>query len=195
LIRRRIVAGLLLALLGNGSATAGDDKAIVKGGAVTGVAAVNVAAGNGNQQVNAGVISSSADLARALALIVQSTGDTRDSTGKLIATVAPDSFANSHGWIAINGTAGSGNQQANLAIIALGTNGAALSDTALSQARAPHEPTAGPETGAAAHERSVAIGGGAFANSSGLVQVNLIGGDRNSSANILTLSASAGVNQ
>ena len=195
MIIRRIVAGLLLASLANGAVAAGDDKAAVKGGAVTGVATINVAAGNGNQQVNAGVISSSADLARALASVVQSTGDSPDSTGKLVATVAADSFANSHGWLAINGTAGSGNQQANLAIIAFGTNGAALSDTVLSQARAPHEPTAGPEIEAAAHDRSVAIGGGAFANSSGLVQVNLIGGDRNSSANILTLSASAGVNQ
>ena len=68
-----------------------------------------------------------------------------------------------------------------------------MSDTALSQARASHEPTGGPDSGAL-QDRTVAIGDGAFANSSGLVQVSLIGGDRNSSANIFALAASAGAN-
>ena len=193
MILLRIFAGLLLALLGSSAATAGDDKVTVGGGAIVGVGGVNVAAGNSNQQANEGVISSSGDIAAALAMLSQSTGDAPDSAGKLNASIAPDSFAHSQGWLAVNGAAGSGNQQANLAIIALGINGAALSDTTLSQARAPHEPTGEAGTGAAAQDRTVAIGGGAFANSSGLVQVNLVGGDRNSSANILTLAASAGV--
>ena len=189
----RTFVGLLVALLASSAATAGNDKVTVQGGSIVGVGTVNAAAGNLNQQVNAGVISSSGDFSTAFGMLSQSLGDVPDSTGKLVATVAPDSFAQSQGWLAVNGTAGSGNQQANLAIIALGVNGAALSDTALSQARAPHEPTGSPDTEAAAPDSSVAIGHGAFANSSGLVQVNLIGGDRNSSANILTLSASAGV--
>ena len=190
---RRILAGVVVALLASGAATAGNDKVTIEGGSVTGVATVNAAAGSVNQQVNAGVISSSGDFASAIGMLSQSMGDVPDSTGKLVATVAPDSFAHSQGWVAVNGAAGSGNQQANLAIIAIGINGAALSDMALSQARAPHEPTGDPETEAAPPDRSVAIGRGAFANSSGLVQVNLIGGDRNSSANVLTLAASAGV--
>jgi hypothetical protein len=154
---------------------------------------VNVAAGNINQQANAALIASGGTSVN-FATIFQTTGDMPDSVGRLSATVAPDSFAGSSGWLAINGVAGSGNQQANLALIALGTTGAAMSDTALSQARASHEPTGGPDERAAAHDHSVAIGGGAFANSSGLVQVSLIGGDRNSSANILALSASVGAN-
>lgn len=192
MIRISILAGLLLAVAG--AASAADDNVTIQGGSVTGTGTVNVAAGNINQQANAALIASGG-VATDLAAVTQQMGDAADSAGSLSATVAGGSFAGSSGWLAINGAAGSGNQQANLAVIALGTTGAAMSDTALSQARASHEPTGGPDSGAAASDRSVAIGGGAFANSSGLVQVSLIGGDRNSSANILALSASAGANR
>ena len=176
-----------------GAARAGDDSATIHGGTMSGAGAVNVAAGNGNQQTNAGLISIG-DLTQTLATVWQSTGDAPDSQGPLGATIAPDSFVGSTGWLAVNGAAGSGNQQANLAIFALGTTGVALSDTALSQARASHEPTGSPDTGAAVDDRSAAIGDRSFANSSGLVQVSLIGGDRNSSANIFALTSSAGAN-
>ncbi|HEX5239146.1 MAG TPA: hypothetical protein VFW39_11875 [Sphingomicrobium sp.] len=193
MIGRAFVVGALLAAFANGGARAGDDTVTIAGGKVNGAATVNVAAGNTNQQANAGLIATGGDSA-ALAILSQKMGDVPDSNGRLSATIAPGSFAGSSGWLAVNGAAGAGDQQANLAIIALGTTGAALSDAALSQARASHEPTGGPGTGAVAGDRSVAIGDGAFANSSGLVQVSLIGGDRNSSANIFALSASAGAN-
>jgi hypothetical protein len=183
----------MVALLASGSAGAQADSATVQGGSVTGVGIVNVAAGNSNQQVNAALISAG-DNALGFASVVQNTGDAPDSNGRVFASVAPGAFAGSAGWLAINGAAGSGNQQANIAVIALGTTGAALGDTALSQARASHEPTGGPDEQDVANDRSVAIGDGAFANSSGLVQVSLIGGDRNSSANIFTLAGSASVN-
>lgn len=191
MIRRFLSVAATLSILAGGAAQAASDTVTVQGGTVSGSGTVNVAAGNTNQQTNAAVIASGG-AASALATVTQSMGDAADSTGKLAATVAPSSFAGSSGWLAINGAAGSGNQQANLAIIALGTTGAAMSDTALSQARASHEPTGGPDRGAAANDRTVAIGDGAFADSSGLVQVSLIGGDRNSSANILALTATAG---
>jgi hypothetical protein len=191
LSRSSLLAGLVLAFSLTGVARAGDGNATINGGTISGAATVNVAAGNANQQTNAALISSGKVTAD-VALVGQSTDYTADSQGPLGASIAPDSFGGSNGWLAINGVAGSGNQQANLAIIALGTTGAALSDTALSQARASHEPTAGPDTGAAGNDRSVSIGNGAFANSSGLVQVSLIGGDRNSSANVFALSSMAG---
>jgi hypothetical protein len=193
LIRPPLLAAAFISLASAGVARAADDSVVIKGGTVTGTGTVNVAAGNTNQQANAAVIASGGVAAQA-ATVVQSMDDARDSGGALSATVAPGSFAGSSGWLAINGAAGSGNQQANLALIALGMTGAAMSDTALSQSRASHEPTGGPEGGATSNERSVAIGGGAFANSSGLVQVSLIGGDRNSSANIFALSGSTGAN-
>lgn len=183
----------MVALLAAGSAGAQADTATVQGGSVSGAGNVNVAAGDSNQQINAAILSIGGN-SIGIASVAQTTGDAPDSKGRLVANIAPGTFAGSAGWLAINGVAGSGNQQANIAVIALGTTGAALGDTALSQARASHEPTGGPDGQAAKQDRSVAIGDGAFANSSGLVQVSLIGGDRNSSANILTLAAAASVN-
>ena len=189
----RPVLAALLAIVAASGARAGDDSVNVQGGAVTGTGTVNVAAGNINQQANAALIASGG-FASDFASVNQTMDDAASSNGSLAATIAPESFAGSSGWLAINGAAGSGNQQANLAIFALGMTGAALSDTALSQSRASHGPTGGPEKEVASGDRSVAIGNGAFASSSGLIQVSLIGGDRNSSANIFALSGSTGAN-
>ncbi|MCL6729965.1 hypothetical protein [Sphingomonas hankyongi] len=162
-------------------------SAQVESGSVSGVAGVNVAAGNFNQQANVGGIALG-DIAVAVPSVRQSTSPTPDSAGSLNAGIGPNSFAGSSGWIAVNGVAGSGNQQANIAAIAFGMKGVALADAALSQTRAPNGPAGGSEKPGAVAERSTAIGEGAFANSSGLVQVSLIGGDRNSSANTFALS-------
>ena len=197
--RAGLLAGAALALAAasppppppvSGSAFA--DTVDIRAGKVTGTALINVAAGNSNQQANAGVLASSQGHSRALITVGQEAGDSPDSAGGVATKIDSDSFAGSAGWLAINGAAGSGNQQANIATIAIGMTGAALSDTALSQARASHEPTGNPDEEGVAHERSVAIGSGAFANSTGLVQVSLIGGDRNSSANTFALSATGG---
>jgi hypothetical protein len=189
--RGTFLAALVLGVSVSSTARAGDGTVTIQGGKITGAGTLNVAAGNQNQQTNAALISSGA-IASPKVVVGQETDYAGNTDGLLGASIAADSFSDSTGWLAINGAAGSGNQQANLAIIALGTTGAALSDTALSQARASHEPTAGPDTGTAVNDRSVAIGAGAFADSSGLVQVSLIGGDRNTSANIFALSSSAG---
>jgi hypothetical protein len=193
LIARRL---LLIALCAAAvdPARAADSSVTVQGGATSGVAAINLAAGNLNQQANSGVIAATGSAAGG-AGISQTLDAVPGSASALAANIAPGSFAGSSGWLAINAAAGSGNQQANLAIIALGTTGAAMSDTALSQARASNGPTGGPGMEAVEDDRSAAIGDGAFANSDGLVQVSLIGGDRNTSANVFALAASAGAGQ
>lgn len=163
-------------------------------GKTSGVANVNVAAGNGNQQVNVGIIASGN-----AASVVGATAQHIDSLGvsggnPATAVLAPGAFAGSSGWLAINGAAGSENQQANVALIAFGIEGRAVADAMLSQTRASHEPTGNPAGDPTSPERNVAIGPGAFENSSGLVQLSLIGGDRNSSANVFALSVSGGAN-
>lgn len=163
----------------------------IQSGRISGAGGVNAAAGSFNQQLNAGAIALG-DIAVAVPEVVQRTDQAPDSAGALAASIAPGSFAGSSGWLAVNGAAGSGNQQANIAAIAFGTTGAALADTALSQTRAPHGPAGSSGKTEAAANRSTAIGEGAFADSSGLVQVSLIGGDRNSSANTFALSISEG---
>jgi hypothetical protein len=95
--------------------------------------------------------------------------------------------------IAVNLAAGSDNQQANLAIVAIGLEGRAATDAMLSQTRASSEP-GGDLKVAAVGNYATDISPGAFAGSSGLVQVSLVGGERNTSANVFALTVAESVN-
>lgn len=196
----QLCAGIFMSALATGGALAqlaspieNPQSVIVEGsGPTSGVANVNAAAGNNNQQVNLGVIASG-DAALAVGAAIQHLDISEAGIGNpASALVSPGAFAGSSGWIAVNGAAGSENQQANLALIAFGIEGRAVADAMLSQTRASQEPTGSPVIDPGNPERSVAIGSGAFENSSGLVQLSLIGGDRNSSANVFALSVSGG---
>lgn len=156
----------------------------------SGLRQLNAAAGSRNQQLNLGVIALG-DVAVATASAVQ-IADNPVLAGDHAASVAiaDGAFADSHGLTAVNAAAGSDNQQANVALIAIGLEGQVIADAVLMQTRASHEPSE--EQGAAAPERSVTMGQGAFANSSGIIQVSLIGGARNSSANLAVLTVQAG---
>lgn len=165
------------------------DEVSINGGGSAGVTTVNAAAGNNNQQLNSGTLargSSGSSTASAWQHLDSSGGPSGDST----AAIAPGAFAGSSGWLAINGASGNDNQQANIAAFAFGIEAGAAADILLSQTRASQEPAGRPDGAAVEPERSVAIGAGAFENSSGLVQVSLIGGDRNTSANSFALSVS-----
>lgn len=156
----------------------------------SGLRQLNVAAGSRNQQLNLGVIALG-DVAVATATAAQIADNPAfaDDHAASVA-IADGAFADSHGFTAVNAAAGSDNQQANVALIAIGLEGRVIADAVLMQTRASHEP--GEEQGAAAPERSVTMGQGAFANSSGIIQVSLIGGARNSSANLAVLTVQAG---
>jgi hypothetical protein len=156
----------------------------------SGLRQLNAAAGSRNQQLNLGAIALG-DLAIATASVAQiadnpALGDDRAAS----VAIADGAFADSHGLTAVNAAAGSDNQQANVALIAIGLEGRVIADAVLMQTRASHEPSE--EQGATAPERSVTLGHGAFANSSGIIQVSLIGGARNSSANLAVLTVQAG---
>jgi len=102
-------------------------------------------------------------------------------------TIEGGAFAGTNGLTSINITAGSQNQMANLALLAIGNSGA-MSDQLLEQSRAPIEPTGGNPEGALPANDRIAIGETAFGEGSGLIQVNLIGGEGNTSANTFALS-------
>lgn len=160
-------------------------------GPTSGVANVNSAAGNNNQQVNLGVVATG-DNASAIGAATQHLDGPQGGGNPAAVAVSSGAFAGSSGWIAVNGAAGSENQQANVALIAFGIEGRAVADAMLSQTRASQEPAGSPAGDLATPERNVAIGPDAFESSSGLVQLSLIGGDRNSSANVFALSVSGG---
>lgn len=152
--------------------------------------AVNVVAGDSNQQLS--------DAAIAIgdyAVTVQTTGQfmarTPDADRTTLLDVGPDAFSNNTGLVSVNLTSGTQNQSANLAALTIGNSGV-VSDQMLAQASAPTGPAGLSAEGLDTPNDAIAISESAFGGNSGLVQINLIGGERNSSANTFALSVSAG---
>lgn len=162
-------------------------------GGFDGVRHLNIAAGNKNQQANHAAIAAG-DFAINTAIVSQS-GDTEQAEAgrNYSAQIGADAFADSHGLTAINIVAGSGNQQANLALITTGLEGRVATSALLSQTRASSQPL-GESDPAAAADYTARIDPSAFRDSSGIVQVSLIGGTGNTSANVAVLSVEAGAN-
>jgi hypothetical protein len=154
---------------------------------------VNAAAGDLNQQVNSAALAIG-DTAIATNVVTQHLGDnTVSESDAQSATITGTAFSNSHGAIAVNGVAGSENQQANLAAISIGIEGTAVSLDMLSQTRSSQQPAGFQnEPDSAAHAE---IGPDAFAQSSGLLQVILTAGDDNKVANLFALSITEGADQ
>jgi len=153
---------------------------------------VNAAAGVFNQQVNAGVITNGDELSYGINTVKQNleANTVNGTSGPQEALISGDSFAGATGAIAVNGVAGVENQQANLFTIGIGIEGRTLTLEALSQTRASQEPAGSPDEPAVA--KTADIGSQAFTDASGLVQVNLTAGERNSSANLFALTLTGG---
>lgn len=159
-----------------------------QGAGHSGRLAVNIAAGSLNQQASSAIIAIG-DVALAHGSIVQH-GEAADANHATQIILGPGAFSGSTGLASINITAGSQNQSANLAAMTIGRTGA-LSDLLLAQTRAPIEPSGGPTLAATGPNDVISIDEDAFGNGSGLFQTNLIGGERNSSANTFSLTVSA----
>lgn len=162
-------------------------------GGFDGVRQLNIAAGDGNQQANIASVAAG-DFAINTATVSQVTDQSEPEEGRAYsARISGDAFAGSHGLTAINIAAGSGNQQANLTLITTGLEGQVASTALLSQTRASSEPH-GVNGPSEASEYTAQIDPTAFGNSSGIVQVSLIGGTGNTSANVAVLSMEVGTN-
>jgi hypothetical protein len=178
---------LLLAVCLAAPAIAQDNRVTLGGGQVQGVGTINVTAGSGNAQANAGILAEGAQ-AQTIGTIAQQNDQASTNSETARAAILDGAFSRSTGWVAVSGSAGHDNQQANIAAIAIGIEAGAAGDILLSQTRASQEPAGRPGRPAATGDRLADIGDEAFAGSSGLVQVSLIGGDRNTSANSFALS-------
>ena len=154
--------------------------------ASSGRIAVNIAAGDNNQQLGDAVIAIG-DIALVTETVAQRLSGPSPTDHITNITVEDGAFAGTNGLTSINITAGSQNQMANLAVLAIGNSGA-MSDQLLEQTRAPIEPKGGIPEGALPSNDRIAVGDTAFGNGNGLIQVNLIGGEGNSSANTFALS-------
>ena len=154
--------------------------------ASSGRIAVNIAAGDNNQQLGDAAIAIG-DIALVTETAIQRLVGPAPTDHITKITIEDGAFAGTNGLTSINITAGSQNQMANLAALAIGNNGV-MSDQLLEQTRAPIEPKGGSPEGALPSNDRIAIGDTAFGNGNGLIQVNLIGGEGNSSANTFALS-------
>ena len=171
------------------------DSVIVAAGQAenaSGRVAINLAAGNGNQQAGAAAIAIGDTALAGISLDQMSVAGGAGDRATRIA-IGPRAFAGIQGLASVNITAGQNNQSANLAGLAIGTGGA-LTDIALSQSSAPTGPKGAPDADLQAGNDSIDISSDAFLGGSGLLQVNLVGGERNSSANTFVLSVSGNGN-
>lgn len=163
------------------------DQVVVDGTArgADGRLAVNIASGASNQQMNDAAMAVG-DLASVSSVSAQHIDGAGAADRSTRIELSGSAFANSNGLASINITAGSQNQSANQAVIAVRNYGA-ISDALLAQSRASTEPS-GLTGGVDARNDNVVVSDDAFRDSSGLIQVNLIGGERNSSANTFALT-------
>ncbi|TRD11600.1 hypothetical protein FGU71_06805 [Erythrobacter insulae] len=158
----------------------------------TGRIAINLAAGSGNQQAGAAALAiGEISLAGITLDQFGGSGDVGDRSTQII--IGASAMSNLNGLASVNISAGANNQSANLFGLAIG-NGGALTDLALSQSRAPTGPRAAAELDLSPRNDTIDIAGDAFLGGSGLLQVNVIGGERNSSANTFALSISGNSN-
>ncbi len=154
--------------------------------------AINIASGSQNQQAAAATIAIG-DIAL-LMTSAQQTIQVADPTDRATSiAVGPEAFSNNTGMVSLNLTAGNQNQSANLAALTIGNRGV-VSDLMLAQSSAPTNPSGSPAQDTGPRNDSVVVDDTALGGNSGLVQVNLIGGERNSSANTFVLNILAGGN-
>lgn len=154
--------------------------------AASGRIAINIAAGTSNQEANSGVLAhgGTALINGAIHQVMKGSGATG---GDAIATIGTNALANASGMVAINVAAGRENQLGNLAVVAIGIEAVAATESMLAQTRASQQPTGSIDPSSPdAHVADLSAT--AFSGSSGLVQSNLIGGERNSSSNTFALT-------
>lgn len=156
------------------------------GAGTSGRLAVNIASGTNNQQIGDAIIALGG-----IAVVTETLGQhingsaPQDRSTSII--IGDGAFAGTTGLASINITAGAQNQMANLTAIAVGNSGV-MTDQLLEQSRASIQPNGGIQEGPLPSNDTVAIGDSAFGDGSGLIQVNLIGGEGNSSANTFALN-------
>lgn len=160
-----------------------------EGAGHTGRLAVNIASGTLNQQASSALLAIG-DVAHTQGAISQHAAAGSEDRATTI-VLGPEAFAGISGMASINITAGTNNQSANLAMLAIGRAGA-LSDQLLAQTRARIEPSGGTAQSATEPNDTITIDDAAFGQGSGLFQANVIGGERNSSANTFSLTVLAG---
>lgn len=159
-------------------------------GQADGSVQVNLAAGSGNQQINATSIASGTD-ATAVNRITQKNATTGTGGGNFSASISGNAFRNASGLVSVNEVSGTGNVQANdIAISLASVGGNALSGSSLSQVASGGSHGNGTPT--PPYHNTASIKGDAFANANGLIQINQVAGRSNATANQFALELHLG---
>ncbi|MDQ2697006.1 MAG: hypothetical protein M3Z21_16840 [Pseudomonadota bacterium] len=153
---------------------------------VHGAISINLAAGDGNAQVNlTGIALNPEGVAAARVGIEQSTDlFLVTPVDVAIARIDAGAFADAAGLISLNQSSGAGNAQANAVAIAMGVEGEAVADIVLAETRvgvAAQPPQDEEEARPPAH--SATMDEAAFANAAGIIQVNQSAGTANATGN------------
>ncbi|QJI29307.1 adhesin [Pseudomonas sp. ADAK18] len=176
---------LIFALLGCSSVMAGsDNKAQIdnSGQQYGGVASVNQAAGNQQQQINSRSITVGGQSSGAL---TQKLDSKADPSLNAKAAIQGSSFSNGNGVLGVNQSAGANNQSINAVRISINAGPQSIDDSVLSQQNVTLSPNSGPTS--TTGSRQVVTSDQAFTGSRGVVQVNQSAGVGNRVANTLNL--------
>jgi hypothetical protein len=146
----------------------------------SGVRAINQAAGVGNQEANAAIITT---IPAHLDINQYSYGILKNASNSGDATIAGNAFAGSSGITQVTQASGSGNIEANAAFIGIGFSGVAMDAVSLSQMRG-GAPLVNPGVPYYGH---TSIAPTAFAGATGVVQVEQTAGNNNTAANVLSV--------
>lgn len=180
---------LLLALLGCGAAMADSSTNTAtinnSGKQYNGMASVNQAGGDQNQQSNNVVIAVGKNAQANIAVTQHISGAAADRSLNAKAAIQGDSFTNGNGVLSINQSAGAQNQMINAVRISVNAGPQGIDDSVMSQQNVALATDSGltPTTGS----RQVVTSDQAFTGSRGVVQVNQSAGVGNRVANTLNL--------
>ncbi|WP_363799686.1 hypothetical protein ABU614_05915 [Lysobacter firmicutimachus] len=173
------------------------DQARIEAGAaqrLQGRAAVNQAAGSGQMQANLATIAHASDgLALADAQLSQHGVAGAASVRDAVAHIAAGAFADAHGLLSVNQSAGAGNAQANLFAVSRGGMVSGLDDAVLADVAGAASAPADAAAASSSPLREASIAEGAFHGGQGVLQLNQTAGADNASANAIVLRLPGGL--
>lgn len=201
-LRSRLPAAVILALSFAGSAQAGDAYSEMLGylaqtridghalWASRGAIAVNMSAGDLNQQANLRAIAVGAHAQVQVDARQRSDDDQLDAPSHASASIAGAALSGAAGIASINQASGSGNTELNAVSIALAEQGIRETPDSLlsSSVSASAERQSVPDPAGRTASRNVAVEATALRGFEGVLQLNQIAGSANETGNVLTLS-------
>ena len=156
-----------------------------------GIIGINMVAGSGNAQLNAGALAVSVGQGAHSSLTLSQTVDVNgyDRSGAAVSTISANAFGQAAGLISINQASGQGNAQINGFSIGLGLGGGFVVDESSLAATVTGNTVEG-DAQVPQGYREARIEGEALGRASGLVQINQLAGSGNATANSFKLNIS-----